>query len=75
MTDETKTEVQQEEAVGFDDLRDEALDRQADAASCAHGFTRNCSAPPGARFDDGIFDEALDRMPLVQVSEYSRRGP
>jgi hypothetical protein len=26
-------------------------------------------------FDDGIFDEALDRMPLVQVSEYSRRGP
>jgi hypothetical protein len=26
-------------------------------------------------FDDGIFDEALDRMPLVQVTEYNRRGP
>lgn len=28
-----------------------------------------------ADFDDGIFDEALDRMPLTQVTEYSRRGP
>jgi hypothetical protein len=26
-------------------------------------------------FDDGIFDEALDRTPLVQACEYSRRGP
>jgi hypothetical protein len=26
-------------------------------------------------FDDELSDEALDRMPLVQVTEYSRRGP
>ncbi len=26
-------------------------------------------------FDDGILDEALDRTPLVQASEYSRHGP
>jgi hypothetical protein len=50
MTDEIKIEAQQEEAVAFDDeLRDEALDRQAEAASCAHGITRNCSAPPAPR--------------------------
>ena len=24
---------------------------------------------------DGIFDEALDRTPLAQGCEYSRRGP
>jgi hypothetical protein len=28
-----------------------------------------------AEFDDALFDEALDRMPLLQVTEYSRRGP
>jgi hypothetical protein len=26
-------------------------------------------------FDDGLFDEVLDRTPLVQACEYSRRGP
>jgi hypothetical protein len=25
--------------------------------------------------DDELRDEALDRMPLLQVTEYSRRGP
>lgn len=45
MTHEIKIEAQQEEAVEFDDeLSDEALDRQAETASCAHAFTRNCSA-------------------------------
>ena len=26
-------------------------------------------------FDDQLSDEALDRTPLVQACEYSRRGP
>jgi hypothetical protein len=38
-------ELQEMEGAAFDDeLRDEALDRPAETASCAHGFTRNCSA-------------------------------
>jgi hypothetical protein len=45
MTQGIKIEAQQAEAVEFDDeLSDEALDRQAETASCAHAFTRNCSA-------------------------------
>jgi hypothetical protein len=77
MTDETKTELQQKETAAFDDdLRDEALDRQAESAASARcACSCEISAPPGARFDDGISDEALDRMPLVQVSNYSRNGP
>ena len=41
-----KIEAQEIEPVEFDDeLSDEALDRQAQTASCAHGFTRQPRGP------------------------------
>jgi hypothetical protein len=46
MTDQIDTEPQQAEMDVDDELRDEALDRPAETASCAHGFTRGGGATP-----------------------------
>jgi hypothetical protein len=46
MTDEINTELQRAEVDFDDELRDETLDRPAETASCAHGFTRGGGATP-----------------------------
>ena len=46
MTDQINTEPQRAEMDVDDELRDEALDRPAETASCAHGFTRGGGATP-----------------------------
>jgi hypothetical protein len=46
MTDQINAKPQRAEMDFDDELRDEALDRPAETASCAHGFTRGGGATP-----------------------------